>query len=259
MRNRRVALACALKALMAPAYAASLLYLPQVMQKLFHFSPLETGLGMLPMLGGYAVVSFLVGSLSGRFSVHFGIVAGLAGLAIGPWLLSGFDAGAGYISLLAGMVVLGIGLGLFQPSVTTEAVEADDGGRKSLASGLVLMFQFVGGAIGLGLTTTIVAASERSAVNAHLAGSHADLVDAERSALGGLLSGTESARQVVQQFDQATAQALLETASTAFAAGVRTGLRVDAGIAAIGIALAALLLGSVRRDAQHRRSRPSPG
>jgi EmrB/QacA subfamily drug resistance transporter len=170
VRVRGVAVACALKFLFAPAYAAALLYLPQLMQKVLGSSPLEAGLGMIPMLGAYAVVSFLVGVFAGRLSARVGIIAGLAGVAAGPLLVSLADVAAGYAALVPGMVALGIGLGLFQPSVVTEAVKADDKGRKGLASGLVNMFQWVGGAIGLGVTTTIVAASERSAVDAQLAG-----------------------------------------------------------------------------------------
>ncbi|MGH2616306.1 MAG: hypothetical protein ACRDJC_13760, partial [Thermomicrobiales bacterium] len=149
------------------------------------------------------------------------------------------------------------GLGLFQPSVTTEAVKADDRGRKSLASGLVLMFQFVGGAIGLGLTTTIVASTERSAVDAHLAGATVALPAAQREALTGVLAGTESAQQVLQQFDPAIARQLLETAGEAFGAGVQAGLRVDAGIAAVGVVLAAAFLRGVRQVARRQPSMAS--
>ncbi len=258
MRNRGVAIACVLKVLMAPAYATALLYLPQVMQKLMNLSPLEAGAGMLPMLGGYAVVSFLAGSFSGRVDIRLGIIVGMTCLAIGPFLLSGFDVSSGYVSLIAGMAVFGIGLGLFQPSVTTEAVQADDRNRKSLASGLVLMFQFVGGAIGLGLTTTIVASSERSTVDARLAAAGAGLNPAERDALHGLLAGTDSAQQVAASFDRNMAAELLAIAADAFAAGVRSGLRLDAGIAVAGVLVSLLLVRGVRQNLR-RETPPDPG
>ena len=248
IRLRGVALPCVLRALMAPAYVASLLYLPQVMQKLFGFSPFAAGVGLLPMLGTYAVVAFLVGSLAGRLSDRFAIVAGLTCLALGPFLLSGFGVAAGYTGLVMGMAVSGVGLGLFQPSSNTAAVQADDRGRKSLALGLVLMFQFVGGAIGLGLTTTFVASSERAAVDNHLAGTAISLPSAQRHALDGLLAGTESARQILQQFDPTIARELIDIAGEAFAAGVRGGLRLDSGIAAVGVVLAALVLGRGRKE-----------
>jgi EmrB/QacA subfamily drug resistance transporter len=252
IRLRGVALPCVLRALMAPAYVASLLYLPQVMQKLFGFSPFAAGVGLLPMLGTYAVVAFLVGSLAGRLSDRFAIVAGLTCLALGPILLSRFSVAAGYGGLVIGMVVSGVGLGLFQPSSNTAAVQADDRGRKSLALGLVLMFQFVGGAIGLGLTTTIVASSERAAVDNHFVSADILLPPAQRNALDGLLAGTESSQQILQQFDPKIARELIDIAGAAFATGVRAGLRLDAGIAAVGVVLAVLVLGSARKVGARR-------
>lgn len=251
IRIRGVALPCVLKALMAPAYAATLLYLPQLMQKLLGFSPLQSGIGLLPMLATYAGVSFLVGPLAGRLSDRLAIITGLACLALGPFLLSIFGVASGYAGLAAGMIFSGLGLGLFQPTSSTIAVKADDRGRKSLASGLVLMFQFVGGAVGLGLTTTIVASSERTAVDRQLASTGIMLPATERDALNGLLAGTESARQVIQQFDPADAQQLLAIAGDAFAAGVQGGLRLDAAIATLGLLLAALLLGKSKGETRH--------
>ena len=45
--------------------------------------------------------------------------------------------------------------GMFYPSITTAAVTALDAARASLAGGIVYMFQIAGGAVGLGLSTTI--------------------------------------------------------------------------------------------------------
>ncbi len=247
VRIRGVWVACVLKLLMAPAYAALVLYLPQIMQKLMGFSPLESGVRMLPMLGAYAVVSFLVGPLTKRIDARFAIAGGMALLALGPFLVSGFSIAAGYGSIVLGMLVMGIGLGLFQPSSMTEAVKSDDQGRKSLAGGLVLMAQWVGGAIGLGLTTTIVASAERAAVDARLAEASLALTAAERAALDRMLAGAETAAQVLQQFDPGIARDLMAIAAEAFAAGVRGGLRVDAGIAAVGVVLAVAMRGKSRR------------
>jgi len=61
-----------------------------------------------------------------------------------------------YDDLIAGMVVLGVGVGLFYSSITTAAVTALDPSRSSLAGGIIYMFQIAGGSIGLGLNTALV-------------------------------------------------------------------------------------------------------
>jgi hypothetical protein len=175
-------------------------------------------------------------------------------MTAGMWLLSRFSVEAGYISLVAGMALLGVGLAFFQPSVVTEAVKSDPRERKSLIGGLVLMFQYVGGAIGLGLTTTIVGAAERGAVDARLGEGGIALEATARDALNGMLAGTESARQILAQFDGSIAQELIDLTGEAFAVGVRNGLRIDAFIVGVGVVLGAIVLFSGRREGRTRQT-----
>jgi EmrB/QacA subfamily drug resistance transporter len=259
LRIPGVAVPCVLRALMGPAYSAAVLFLPQIMQKLFGYSPFTTGIGMLPMLGTYAVVSFLVGIVAARLNERIAIIVGMACLALGPYLLSRFSIDVGYFGLVLGMVIMGFGLALFQPASNTAAVRADHRGRKSLASGLVLMFQFVGGAIGLGLTTTVVASSERAGVDRHLASIGAAVSPVERSALNSLLAGAETAQQVVQKFGPVEAQQLLQVASDAFADGVRAGFLLDAGLATAGVVLALYFLNRARREGADHEAALQPG
>jgi len=246
MRNRAFAVTCVLIGLVAPAFIAVLLYLPQLMEKLLGYSPLAAGIGMLPLLGGFALVSFIAGPIAERIGNRLVIIAGVAGMAIGPFLLSGFGITSGYPSLIAGMVITGVGLGLVYPTVTTAGVTAVDPARSSLAGGIIYMFQLAGGAIGLGLTTTIVASASRSAMSG--APGVTDLPATQMDALSGLLAGTESSQQVLQQFAPETVQRLLDIASEAFAAGVRAGLRLDASLAAVAFVVAVLAV----KGGQHR-------
>ena len=64
--------------------------------------------------------------------------------------MSLIDRDSGFASLVPGMVVMGIGVGLFYSSITTAAVTALDPSRSSLAGGIVYMFQVAGGSVGLG-------------------------------------------------------------------------------------------------------------
>jgi len=70
------------------------------------------------------------------------------------------DSGSGYSALIPGMVVLGIGIGLFYATATTAGVTSVDSSRNSLAGGIIYMFQIAGGSIGLGLTTTVFSSAD---------------------------------------------------------------------------------------------------
>jgi hypothetical protein len=76
--------------------------------------------------------------------------------------LAAVDGPPKYDGLITGMVVLGIGVGLFYSSITTAAVTAFDPSRSSLAGGIIYMFQLAGGSIGLGLNTALVVTAGRS-------------------------------------------------------------------------------------------------
>jgi len=143
----------------ALAFFAALLYLPQFMEKQLGYSPLEAGVGMLPFLATFALVSFVAGPLYNRLGAKTLVVFGAACITLAPFLFSQVDSGSGYDSLIVGMVVLGIGIGSFYPTATTAGVTSVDESQTSLAGGIVYMFQIAGGAVGLGVATAIFTSS----------------------------------------------------------------------------------------------------
>ena len=60
-----------------------------------------------------------------------------------------------YSAIVPGLVVTGLGVGIFYPTITTAGVTAVDESRSSLAGAIIYMFQIAGGSVGLGLTTTV--------------------------------------------------------------------------------------------------------
>jgi EmrB/QacA subfamily drug resistance transporter len=160
MRNESFRASCVAVTLMSATFFASLLYLPQLMQKHLGYSPLEAGVGVLPFLGTFALVSFIAGPLYNRVGAKPLAVVGAACIAIAPFAFSQVSEGSGYGSLVAGMLILGVGIGSFYPTATTAGVTSVDESQSSLAGGILYMCQIAGGAIGLGLTTTVFSAQD---------------------------------------------------------------------------------------------------
>jgi EmrB/QacA subfamily drug resistance transporter len=159
IHNRTFFAACISVLLMSALFFAALMYVPQFMMKSLRYSAMQAGAGLLPMMGVFAATSFAAGPLYARLGPKRIVSAGAAFLAAGMFLLSRLESASPYSALVPGMVVLGIGVGLFYSSVTTAAVTALDPSRAGLAGGIVYMFQIGGGSIGLGLNTAIVGAS----------------------------------------------------------------------------------------------------
>jgi Na+/melibiose symporter-like transporter len=153
--NRAFRAACLATLLMSAVLFAVLLFLPQFMQKILGWSPLEAGAGLLPLMGVFAITSFAAGPLYEHLGAKVVVSAGAVCLAAGTFLISLVGRDSGWGELVPGMVVTGLGVGLFYSSITTAAVTALDPSRSSLAGGIVYMFQIAGGSIGLGLTTAV--------------------------------------------------------------------------------------------------------
>jgi MFS family permease len=170
---------------MSATFFAALLYLPQFMERQLGYSPLEAGVGMLPFLATFAIVSFVAGPLYNRLGAKTLAVIGAACITTAPFLFSMVDRGSEYSSLVVGMVVLGVGIGSFYPTATTAGVTSVDKSQTSLAGGIVYMFQIAGGSIGLGLTTTVFSAAIPPFVDGVEAGFR---LDASLSLVGLLIS-----------------------------------------------------------------------
>ena len=126
MANESFTASCIAILFMSATFFASLLYLPQFMEKQLGYSPLEAGVGMLPFLATFALVSFVAGPLYNRLGAKPLAVFGAACITLSPFLFSLVDANSGYDSLIVGMVVLGIGIGSFYPTATTAGVTSVD-------------------------------------------------------------------------------------------------------------------------------------
>ncbi len=159
IRNLTFAM-CTLTTLMiAAVFFGALLYLPQFMTKELGFTAIGAGAGLLPMMLTFALVSFVAGRVYEALGAKLIVTVGAGCLAGGMFLLSAIEPDTTYGQLVPGMLVLGVGIGLFYSSVTTAGVTALDPSKSSLAGAIIYMANVAGGAIGLGLNTAIVATS----------------------------------------------------------------------------------------------------
>ena len=235
MANPAFRAACLATLLMSATFFAVLLYLPQFMQKILGWDPLQAGAGLLPLMGVFAAISFAAGPLYERFGAKRVVSAGAACLALGIFLISLVDADSGWGDLVPGMVVTGLGVGLFYSSITTAAVTALDPARSSLAGGIVYMFQVAGGSIGLGLTTTVFTTASEDKLQSAAAG----LSESKIEDVQGVLAGTESAGSPSDQ--------LIELVREAFASGLAWSFRLVAVLALAGLVVSVLFVGGRAR------------
>jgi fucose permease len=212
---------------------------PQFMQKILGYTPLEAGAGLLPLMGVFAITSFAAGPLYERIGAKASVSIGAAFVTLGMFLISLISRDSDWASLVPGMVVTGLGIGLFYSSITTAAVTVVDPSRSSLAGGIVYMFQVAGGSVGLGLTTTVFTTASQD----RLQRDAKELSEKEVEEVQGALAGTESAAEIVARQGAAAGDRLLEVVRDAFVSGLNWSFRLVAALALAGLVVAVLFVG----------------
>ena len=253
MRNVEFSATCVAVLFTAGLFFASLLYLPQFFQKLLDLTPLEAGLALLPLMATFAGVSFVSGALYGRLGAKPILSAGAGLICVGALLLSLLSADAGYGATLPGMVVLGVGFGLFISTITTAAVTSLDASRVSLGGAILYMFQVAGGSVGLALTTTIFARAAQDQLASDVAALGARATAEEIRDVHGILAGTDSGVRVAEQLPGQAAE-ITELVRDAFVHGMSVAFRVDTALALVGVVATVLFVGGDLR----RRRRADP-
>jgi MFS family permease len=152
-----------LVSMLAPgAFGALVFILTLYMQKVLDYSALTTGLAFLPMAAVILIFSNVVSRLVARFGVKPFLVGGITGLIIGLLLLTQIAANGNYLeTLLPGILVVSIGMGLTFATMVIAATAGVSDDEQGLASGLFNTTQQVGS--GLVLAIVVAVSSARTA------------------------------------------------------------------------------------------------
>jgi EmrB/QacA subfamily drug resistance transporter len=242
MRSPEFRAACVAVLFTAGTFFASLLYLPQFFQKLLGASPLEAGLALLPLMATFGVVSFVAGTLYERLGAKPILSAGVGCLFVGILLLSLLSRDAGYAATIPGMLILGVGFGLFISTVTTAAVTALDPSRVSLGGAILYMFQVAGGSVGLALTTTVFSSVAQDHVADEVRALGSEVSGDEIADVQGILAGTDSAQRAAEQLPGEAAQ-IVELVRDAFMEGMNAAFRLDTALALVSVIVTVLFVG----------------
>jgi len=129
----------------------------QFLQLVLGYSPLEAGAALAPMAVVMITVAPRVPRLVERVGVRPVGPTGLALMAIGLVVISTMDAGSSYWHLVAGGLVLGLGMALAATPATTAIVESLPDEKQGVASAVNDASREVGGALGIAVLGSVLA------------------------------------------------------------------------------------------------------
>jgi len=136
--------------LLAPFYLVGVLRLaPRVGGLLFMLTPLGT-----------AAMAPLAGWLTDRVGSRWPVVAGLLAEAAGLFAIGRFSEETALGWVAAGLLLVGLGLGLFQVPNLSQAMAAFPPARQGVAGGLAFMSRTLGTVLGVQVTATVFGALE---------------------------------------------------------------------------------------------------
>jgi len=148
---------------------AVFLFLTYYMQESLGFSPIKTGLSFLPMTAALVVTSTTVQTkLLYRTGAKPLVAVGMTLGLIAMLLLTRLSPGASYAShVLPALVITGLGMGcIFAPAFSTATLGIESS-EAGVASAMVNTSQQVGGSVGTALLSTIFASATAAYASSH--------------------------------------------------------------------------------------------
>jgi len=199
------------------------LIIVQFLQAVLGYSAIKASLSLMPMAAVMMPLSAMAPRIATRvgyrtmFTVGMGLFAG--GLAM---MASMTSVSGGYWSVLPGLLVLAVGMGLAQTPATTAITASLPVEEQGVASALNDTVREFGGALGIALVGSILSSGYQSNLGSAPDALPPEAAEAVRSGIGG-------ASFVAQQAGAAGEQ-IMTVARGAFVDGLSTSLWVAAGI-----------------------------
>jgi len=213
-------------------------FLALYMQDILGYSPLEAGIRFLPATLMVVCFAPVAGRLADRFGARWLIVAGMLIVAAGLLSFSGIGVDSGFLELLPGFLLFGIGSALTMSPMTSAAMNAVPVQKAGIASGVLSMFRMVGGALGIAVTGAVFQGLVSSRLGDLLGGS--GVTAAQRDSVSEQLGSGVVAH--VPGLDPAQVERVAVAGKEAFVYGFSSAMLVSAAFAAAGALIAALAI-----------------
>jgi EmrB/QacA subfamily drug resistance transporter len=234
------------------ALFGSMFLLTQYFQFVLGYTPLGTGVRLLPFAFALMIVAPLSARVNERVGTKISVSVGLLGVAVGLALLAPITTHTSYPDLLWRMLLISIGMGIAMTPATDSIMGSLPREKAGVGSAVNDTTRQVGGALGVAVIGSIVASRYRADVSGLLRGKPVPpnvrhLVERQVGA----------AIELANRIGGPLGAAFAQQARSAFVSGVHEGVLVGALATALGALIAAVWLPSRPPDADRGTEQPS--
>ena len=162
------------------ATMAPMALLPPMLQSLFGYPVIDTGLMMAPRGLGVLFTMWLAGQLMGKVDTRIMIVAGLVIFATSLRWMAGFSLEQDYWPVVTSGFVQGLGMGLVFMPLNALAFATLDGRYRTDGASLLNLFRSIGQSAGISMVTVLLARNvqvSHADLSQHVTAASAPMVD----------------------------------------------------------------------------------
>jgi DHA2 family methylenomycin A resistance protein-like MFS transporter len=169
--DRLFALTALVGLLVNVAFYGLIFVLSLYLQRVNELSPFATGLAFLPMMGVVLPANLVAARVAERIGAPATIAVGAGLSAFGCLALLGIERGTGYWEMGAQLTIIGAGLGLLVPPLTSTLLGSVEKSRSGIAAGVLNSTRQIGSVLGVALFGSLAGQAD-----AFMAGMRASLV-----------------------------------------------------------------------------------
>ncbi|MFF8983747.1 MFS transporter [Streptomyces globisporus] len=191
------------------------------LQAVLGWSGLLSTLALMPMAVLMMTASGLAPQLAGRIGARATMATGIVLAGAGLALMAGIvSVDGGYLSVLPGMLAMGLGMGLAMTPSTEAITGALPRERQGVASALNDVTREFGTALGVALLGALLSAGYRGAIDGRLAGVPGGPAEMARGGVANAVEAANGAGPYAQELIRAGREAFVDGWQNAMWAGV---------------------------------------
>jgi DHA2 family methylenomycin A resistance protein-like MFS transporter len=167
--NRRFALTSLVGLLVNVAFYGLIFVFSLYFQRVNGLSAFATGLAFLPMLGAVLPVNLVAARVAERIGALATIAVGAGLSALGCLALIGIEPGTDYLAIGPQLAVIGAGLGLLVPPLTSTLLGSVEKSRSGIAAGVLNSTRQTGSVLGVALFGSLAGQASAFMSGVHIA------------------------------------------------------------------------------------------
>ena len=214
------------------------------------WSALRSAAALLPMAVAMMPMSTVAPQIAQRIGSRTTMLIGLALVGTGLVVLAlQASVAGGYLSVLPGLVIMGLGMGITMTPATAAITETLPPEKQGVASALNDTSREIGSAVGVALLGSILSSGYRAAVEPALAGLPPELAEAAGEGIGAAFAVARNAGE--------QAPVIIAAAKEAFVAGWVRSIWIGVALAVVAFVFVAVR-GPARAAAGPAGAEPEP-